>query len=235
MNNAQLATIAVGLAPSLIAGITKSFQANKAKRKMQEAEDQMKYLLDNRQDIPNPADNFQDLSGMISNPYANLSVATKAAEMQAEEADISLANTLDTLRQSGMGAGGATALAQAAAKSKAGVSASIETQEANNEKLRAQGQAAADQAMMAEKQRMQQVDASAEQWMFGQEAAREDEQIGWNERQADKAWYERHMYRDEAKPHWNQVGSTAGAVGMSAMGNAMGITPGGMGDLADFF
>jgi len=61
---------------------------------------------------------------MISNPYANLSVATKAAEMQAEEADISLANTLDTIRQTGMGAGGATALAQAAAKSKSEVSAS---------------------------------------------------------------------------------------------------------------
>ena len=55
---------------------------------------------------------------MASNPYANLGVATQAAEMQAEEADIALANTLDTIRSSGASAGGATALAQAALKSK---------------------------------------------------------------------------------------------------------------------
>jgi len=34
----------------------------------------------------------------IGNPYANLGVAAKASEFQAEQADISLANTLDTIR-----------------------------------------------------------------------------------------------------------------------------------------
>ena len=48
----------------------------------------------------------QNLTGMMSNPMANLGVATQAAEMQAEEADIALANTLDTLRATGAGAGG---------------------------------------------------------------------------------------------------------------------------------
>ena len=93
----------------------------------------------NRQAIPNPYANFEDvssmagdLSGMMSNPYLNLGVATQAAEFQAEEADIALANTLDTLRSSGASAGGATALAQAALQSKRGVSASIEAQEAQN-------------------------------------------------------------------------------------------------------
>ena len=60
--------------------------------------------------------------------------------MQAEEADIALANTLDTLRSSGASAGGATALAQAALQSKKGVAANIEQQEASNEKMRAQGE-----------------------------------------------------------------------------------------------
>ena len=59
-----------------------------------------------------------DRSGQMSNAFNNLSVATKAAEMQIEEADIALANTLDTLMASGAGAGGATALAQAALRSK---------------------------------------------------------------------------------------------------------------------
>jgi len=76
----------------------------------------------------------------MENPYKNLSVATKAAEMQAEQTDIALANTLDTLRETGKGAGGATAIAQAALKSKQNVAASIEQQEAQNEKLKAQGQ-----------------------------------------------------------------------------------------------
>jgi len=69
----------------------------------------------------------------MSNPMANLSVATQAAEMQIEEADISLANTLDTIRATGGGAGGATALAQAALQSKKGVTASIESQEKANQ------------------------------------------------------------------------------------------------------
>ena len=57
--------------------------------------------------------------------------------MQIEQADISLANTLDTIRQTGGGAGGATALAQAALQSKKGVTASIEAQEKANEDKRA--------------------------------------------------------------------------------------------------
>jgi hypothetical protein len=89
-------------------------------------------LENNRQDVVNP---YAD----VSNQYANLGVATQAAKFQAEESDKALANTLDTLRASGFSAGGATALAMAAAKSKQGVAASIESQEAKNEQLKAQG------------------------------------------------------------------------------------------------
>jgi len=92
-----------------------------------------------RQGIVNPYQNLE-------NPYKNLSVATQAARMQAEEADIALANTLDTLRATGKGAGGATALAQAALRSKKDISANIEQQEVANEKLKAQGQLEVDKA-----------------------------------------------------------------------------------------
>jgi hypothetical protein len=91
----------------------------------------------------------------MTNPYASLGVATQAAKMQAEEEDRSLANTLDTLRATGASAGGATALAQAALQSKKGVSASIEKQEADNEKLKAQGAADLQNAKIAEQQRIQ--------------------------------------------------------------------------------
>ena len=66
--------------------------------------------------------------------------AQRIAQMQAEQQDIALASTLDTLRATGASAGGATALARAAAQSKRGVAASIEQQEARNAQLRAQGE-----------------------------------------------------------------------------------------------
>ena len=76
----------------------------------------------------------------IGNPYANLGVAAKASEFQAEQADISLANTLDTIRATGGGSGGATALAQAALTSKQGISADLQRQEASNQKAYARGE-----------------------------------------------------------------------------------------------
>ena len=147
---------------------------NEAERKAWE----IQQLEQNRQSIPNPYANVKDLSGIakdlsgtLSNPYANLGVSTQAAEMQIEEADISLANTLDTLRSTGASAGGATALAQAALQSKKGVTASIEQQEAQNQKLQAQGAAELQSAKMAEQQRIQNVKMSEGQRMQAAETA----------------------------------------------------------------
>jgi len=118
------------------------FSANEASKSRRRAEDFLGKLEEkqaSRQQITNPYAN-------IENPYKNLAVATQAAKMQAEEADIALANTLDTLRATGKSAGGATALAQAALKSKQQISANIEQQEINNQKLKAQGQLQVDTA-----------------------------------------------------------------------------------------
>ena len=76
----------------------------------------------------------------IKNPYANLAVATEAAEFQAQQVDQSLANTLDAIQAGGFGAGGATALAREAAKSKQGISADIQKQEATNQQLFGRGE-----------------------------------------------------------------------------------------------
>ncbi len=84
---------------------------------------------------------FEGIRETLTNPFANLTVADQAAQMQAQQTDLALASTLDTLRATGSGAGGATALAQAALQSKQGVAASIAQQEARNEQLRAQGEA----------------------------------------------------------------------------------------------
>ena len=119
----------------------------------------------NRQGVTNPFSDVTSLSGLIddmrgdlSNPFANLGVATSAAEIQMEQTDIALANTLDTLQATGASAGGATALAQAAKQSKKEVSANIEQQEAQNEKLRAQGE----QALQAKEMQLTQMEISEE-------------------------------------------------------------------------
>jgi hypothetical protein len=76
----------------------------------------------------------------VRNPYANLAVATEAAEFEAQQVDQSLANTLDAMQAGGFGAGGATALAREAAKAKQGISADIQKQEAANQTMFAKGE-----------------------------------------------------------------------------------------------
>ena len=170
--------IAGGAAASLIGGFIGSGAAKRRRRAAERAarakQRELNKLEANRQAVINPyagvaslADMAKDLSGELSNPFANLGVVTKAAEIQIEQSDIALANTLDTLRSTGASAGGATALAQAALKSKQGVAASIEQQEAQNEKLKAQGEATLQSQRMAEKQRIQGIQIS--------EGAREQE------------------------------------------------------------
>ena len=116
-------------------------------------------LLKNRKPVVNP------YAGM-TNQMANLSVSTKAAEFQAEQTDRALANTLDAMVATGSGAGGATALAQAALQSKKGIAASLEQQEASNQKLAAQGA-----------QALQQQVAEGEKFKFNKEEARSNADI----------------------------------------------------------
>lgn len=179
----------------VIGGFAKRAAAKRNQRRYaadrKKATAEMASLEKGRQKVINPYDNFanlssmaKDLSGNLSNPYASLSVSTAAAEMQIEEADIALANTLDTIRATGAGAGGATALAQAALQSKKGVSASIEQQEVANEKLRAGGEERLQAAQTREQvrvqnvniqegRRMQQADAQGRTFKFNAQERRD--------------------------------------------------------------
>jgi hypothetical protein len=189
----------IGGVANLAVGIIGSSNARRAaKRAAREAarlQSKLTRLENNRQQIINPYAGVEsvsglakDLSSQISNPFANLSVATQAAEMQIEESDIALANTLDAIRATGAGAGGATALAQAALRSKKGVAASIEQQEVANEKLKAQGEQSLERARlqeqvrmqnieMSEAQRLQQADVAGKQFVFGMTEQREQQQL----------------------------------------------------------
>ena len=150
-------------APAIYAGA----MAANAKMQYGKEVNKIEGLLENRQNITNP---YKDLE----NPYKNLPVATQAARFQAENADIALANTLDTLRATGAAAGGATALAQAALQSQQGISASLEKQEAQNARLRAQGQLQVDAAK-----------AKGETFRMRMQEARDVRDINRIQRQAD--------------------------------------------------
>ena len=93
-----------------------------------------------RQPVINQADSIRAMKGQVFNEASNLGVAMQATNMQMAETDKALANTLDTIAAMGEGAGNATALAQMAASSKAEVSAGIEMQEMENQKLRVAGE-----------------------------------------------------------------------------------------------
>jgi hypothetical protein len=193
-------------------------RARAAARERRRLNNKLNSLEKNRQAIINPYEGVTDLSSMVSNPFANLSVATGAAEMKIEEADISLANTLDTIRQTGGSAGGATALAQAALQSKKGVAASIEAQEKSNEDKRAAGEARLQQQKMAEAQRLQQADVAGEQFMFN---TREGRQVAELDRTAAQLGMaksaEAQANKDQASAiggMFNSLGSIAATPGL---------------------
>ncbi len=154
-------------AVTAVAGITTgAIAANKAKKEAQRQDDiaaeqqaALAALEADRPVMTNPYENMQNQFEDLSNPYANL---TEAFKMQAEQADQALANSLDVMMETGQAAGGATALAQAALQSKRGIAASINAQEANNNKMRAEGQASVEKAKAQGAQRLQEMMGQAD-------------------------------------------------------------------------
>jgi hypothetical protein len=167
----------IGAAVSIGGAIFGSSAARRAKRaaarKARKLEGKLRKMEANRQKIINPYEGVTNLSNMLSNPFEKLTVATKATEIQMEQTDLALANTLDTLMATGASAGGATALAQAALQSKKGVAANIESQEAANNAKRAEGEATLQQQKKSEAQRIQAAGVSGKQFVFGQTEQRE--------------------------------------------------------------
>jgi hypothetical protein len=237
---AVIAAIAAAGA-SIISGAVAANQAKQAakgaRKNKNRAEAELETIKNKRATVINPYESTKDLSGLakdlsqtLSNPFAQLSVATQAAEIQMEQADISLANTLDTLRATGASAGGATALAQAALQSKKGVAASIEQQEVQNEKLRAQGEANLQSQKAAEQQRLQAIAISEGQRVQAAEAAGKqfEFQVEENRTNADldraagkiTQAQQNVASANQAKAQaWGGVASSIGGIGAAAAGN----------------
>jgi|TARA_B110000259_G_scaffold164071_1_gene189885 hypothetical protein len=219
----------VAVAGSAVGAISAHQGKQRAKGQMMTAQRELEELELNRQDVINPyegvtnlSDMVSDVSNMASNPFANLSVSTAAAEMQVEEADIALANTLDTLRATGASAGGATALARMALESKKGVAASIEQQESQNQQYRARGEERLQGIEMTEAKRVQNVGLSQAEkvqkadvegaiYEFETQESRTEQQLNRKQGQIDNA-SQRMQSANAAK------GAAIGG-GISAVGN----------------
>ena len=231
-----MAVAIVGAAVAVVGSAVSANQSSKAAsaagRNAANAKREVESLRASRQSIVNPYAGSKDLSGLASdtskglnNPFASLGVATGAAEIQIEEADIALANTLDTLRSTGASAGGATALAQAALQSKKGVAANIEQQEAQNSKLAAQGEQQLQQQKMSEQQRLQGIaisegqrlqstDAAGKQFMYDAQEQRTNSDLNRAAGQQQQA--------QQQKADANAARASAIAGGASAVGSIAG-------------
>jgi hypothetical protein len=240
--------IATGTAIAISAGVgaaatvaSTAVQASAAKKAENRARSDKNRLMDEldelenaRKDVINPYEDVVSLdnmivdnSGMISNPFENVGVATQAAEFQAEEADIALANTLDLLA-------GATALAQAALQSKRGISADIEKQEAKNQQLIAQGEQFMQQqqmseaqrvqeAQMTEAQRLQQADVLGKEFVYGEGERRTTEALNRKQAQITGQAQAETASRQQSS---QIIGSGIGAVGNIASSAITGLAKG---------
>lgn len=163
----------VGLIASLGMGIHNKNKAERESRKMERLQkkeaQRLKMLENQRQDVIDKSDDIRAMKDEVFNPAANLGVAMQGVNLKMEETDASLANTLEAINQSGQGAGAATQLAQAVAKSKAQTAGIIEQQELSNQKAYLQGE----QQVQQQKQAIESQAINEEINVYGRTETRE--------------------------------------------------------------
>ena len=210
-------TLAIGAA---VGGITSmvgaQVQKNEAKKQMDaeakkanDAKTALEEIEKNRQEVINPYEN-------MANEFENLGVATQASKFQAEEADIALANTLDTIMQTGGGSGGATALARAALESKRGISADIQKQEKANNDARAEGA-----------NQVQQLKAQGEAYKFETQEARDVTKMDRLQSQQDNAENREMMARNAKMAANQEMISSVGTMATGLTGSIKSFNAGG--------
>jgi hypothetical protein len=207
---------AVSIGGGIFASSSARREARRKARKARKLEAKLNQLEANRQEIINPYEDSTSLSNMMSNPFATLSVSTAATEIQMEQTDIALANTLDTIRQTGGGAGGATALAQAALQSKKDIAANLESQEKANDDKRVQGEKQLQNQLVGEEQRMQGLDAAGKSFVYGETEKREQQQLDRVSNQIAA------LRGQESQARADATGAITGAIG-SVAGIAGGL------------
>ena len=206
-------TAAVGGITSMVGAQVKKNEAKKQMeaeaKKANDAKLALEEIEKNRQEVINPYEN-------MANEFENLGVATQASKFQAEEADIALANTLDTIMQTGGGSGGATALARAALESKRGISADIQKQEKANNDARAEGA-----------NQVQQLKAQGEAYKFETQEARDVTKMDRLQSQQDNAENREMMARNAKMAANQEMISSVGTMATGLTGSIKSFNAGG--------
>ncbi len=240
---AAVAAVVAGVGKA-VGGAVAAGKAHKAMRSARNAKAEAKFQMEtarqNRQDIINPYAGVTDLSGLatdlssqITNPFNNMQVSTAAAEMQAEQTDMALANTLDTLEATGASAGGATALAMAALKSKKDVALNLEQQEVKNAALKAQGEQAAQQqrvaattrfeeSQMRERGRAEELQAQGEVFQFQAQEARTNADINMYQSMYQGFGQQQNQAELARANAWGQAASGVGQIAGGLLGSDKG-------------
>jgi len=162
-------TGAIGVAGGAVSSSQSAKQARIEAAKARRHEKKLEQLERMRPPVIDQSQKIRDLKSQVFNPYEQMGVAMKGVEIQLEQQDQDLANTLDAINKSGTSAGGATALARAAAEGKAKVAASIENQEAANQKLKITGEA----NRLKQQMDLEQLAIAEEVNAFGRQEARD--------------------------------------------------------------
>ena len=148
-------------------------EARREREEKRKRDAEIKALERSRQSVIDKSDDIRALKSSVVNPYQNLSVAMQGVNIRMEETDEALANTLDALNRTGVGAGAATQLARQAAASKAQVAASIENQELKNQQLYLSGEAQKRQQQLS----LEQQAIQEEIGVYGRQEVRDVQQL----------------------------------------------------------
>jgi hypothetical protein len=197
---------AAGMIAGAGMGVFTAVQANKEEKRARAEKIKQEQILEDqrnsRQKIYNP------MAG-LTNEAENIGVATQATKFAAEQADVALANTLDTIRATGAGASGATALAQAALQSKQGIAVEIQRQELTNK-----------QNIAATQMKINEQKAQGAKWAWEEQEQRDIIELDRTQNLMDKA--EAQEFAAQAQK-MEAIGNVASSV-VSGMGNiAMGM------------
>jgi len=197
---------AAGMIAGAGMGIYTAIQANEEEKRARDEKIKQEQILEDqrnsRQKIYNP------MAG-LTNEAENIGVATQATKFAAEQADLALANTLDTIRATGGGASGATALAQAALQSKQGIAVEIQRQELTNK-----------QNVAATQMKINEQKAQGAKWAWEEQEQRDIIELDRTQNLIDKA--EAQEFAAQAQK-MEAIGNVASSV-VSGMGNmAMGL------------
>ena len=206
--------LAAAAIPAIIGGVNNSkaqFDARQQKIKKIEYETKLAQLENSRQPVLNQASDIRAFKSQLSNPYANLGVAVQASNLQMEQTDQALANTLDSINRSGSGAGSATALAKMAMASKAQISASLEKQELSNQQQRLQGEA----QLASQKLQLDQAALGAEASAYQQQEQRDLAQLDRMQALAANAEAQQFAYQQQGQQALSQGLGAAASLGTS--------------------